>query len=280
MRANGQNHQQQLAELLQRAWTALQNDRAAEAERLANEILSEQSGHIEATKIAASAMLMQGRADEVVVLLERIARSSRDPEVETQLAIALRQAGRTSNSLIWLKRAIKRKPPFAAAFHELGFVLNSLRRFDEAIAVLKQGIEAAPMMTYLQIQLGHVYYARPDRENAEKTFAAALAINPDNPEAIHGLGSVLVDKGDYAGAAKLLRHALMVNQADTEARFGLAKCMLELGQPDIAYACLRAATASGPGCYGIALNALASSGHGRFWLRPSDAAKFFKGDRE
>lgn len=276
---SGLNRQQQQAELLHRARMALQNDHAAEAERLANEILSAQPGHLEAGKIAAYAMLMQGRAGEALAPLERIARSSRDPEVETQLAIALRQAGRAADALIWLKRAIKRKPAFPAAFHEYGFVLNSLRRFDEAIAVLRQGIEAAPMMTAMRIQLGHVYYASLDRDQAENTFADALAINPDHPEAIHGLGSVLIDKCEYARAAELFQHALAVNQGDTDARLGLANCMLELGQSDVAYACLRAATARGPQYYGIALNAVSSSGHGRFWLRPSDAAKFFKGER-
>ena len=43
-------------------------------------------------------------------------------------------------------------------------------------------------------------------------------------------------------------------------------------------ACLRAATSRGPQFYGKALKVTLSSGHGRFWLRPSAAAKFFKGE--
>jgi hypothetical protein len=44
----------------------------------------------------------------------------------------------------------------------------------------------------------------------------------------------------------------------------------------MAYACLRAASAHGAGPYGLALRALAGSSRGRFWLRPSAAAKFLK----
>ena len=51
---------------------------------------------------------MQGKAEDAVPPLEKAARASRDPEIETQLAIALRQAGDTDKALLWLKRAIKR----------------------------------------------------------------------------------------------------------------------------------------------------------------------------
>ena len=95
------------AEALKRANLAVQQGRPINAERIAGEILERNAGHLEATKIVGYALLMQGRA-------------SHDPEIETQLAIALRQAGQTDKALIWLKRAAKRMPPFAAAFHELG----------------------------------------------------------------------------------------------------------------------------------------------------------------
>ena len=59
----------------------------------------------------------------------------------------------------------------------------------------------------------------------------------------------------------------------------MGNCLLELGERDPAYACLRAASVRSPEFYGKALTRQLSSGHGRFWLRPSSAAKFFKGAR-
>ena len=266
------------AAALQQANLAIQNERPLDAERLAGEILKANAGHLEATKIVGYALLMQGRAADAVAPLEKAARASHDPEIETQLAIALRQAGQTDKALIWLKRAIKRMPPFAPAFHELGYVLHSLGRSDEAIAVLKQGIAAAPMMTEMPIQLGFVCYAINDRANAGGAFARALSINPVHPEAIQGLARVLMDDGDYAQAAELFRRAIAADPDDTLARIGLGHCLLELSQADAALACLRAATGRGSEYYGKVLGATLSSGHGRFWLRPSSAAKFFKGE--
>ena len=66
---------------------------AAEAERIAGEILKANAGHAEATKLFGYALLMQARPEEAVAPLEKAARASHDPEIETQLAIALRQAG-------------------------------------------------------------------------------------------------------------------------------------------------------------------------------------------
>ncbi len=86
-----------------------------------------------------------------------------------------------------------------------------------------------------------------------------------------------MDEGQYAQAAELFRRALAANPDDTLARMALGKCLLETGQADAAYACLRAASAGGSEYYGKALKVLLSSGHGRFWLRPSGAAKFLKG---
>ena len=277
MQTTPNDKQRAQAEALQQARLAIQHERAADAERLAGEILKTNSGHAEAIKILGYALLMQGKAEDAVPPLEKAARASRDPEIETQLAIALRQAGDTDKALLWLKRAIKRTPPFAPAFHELGYVLHSLNRSDEAIEVLKQGIAVAPMMTEMPIQLGFVCYAINDRTNAGGAFARALSINPLHSEAIHGLATVLMDQGDYAQAAELFRRALAANPDDALARIGLGNCLLELGQRDPAYACLRAASVRSSEFYGKALRATLSSGRGRFWLRPSSAAKFFKG---
>ena len=265
------------AEALQRARLAVQGDRPAEAERFAREVLAANAGHLEATKLLGYALVMQDRADEAVAPLEKAARASRDPEAETQLAIALRHSGDNDKALLWLRRAVKRTPPFAAAFHELGYLLFSLQRHDEAVGVLKQGLAVAPMMPEMSIQLGFVSSALGDHAGAAAAFSHALAINPANPDALHGFGILSMNSGDYRRAAELYRRAVSVNADDTVARIMLGNCLLELGDRDAAHALLRAASARGGEFYGKAIQAMVSSGRGRFWLRPSAAAKFLKG---
>jgi tetratricopeptide (TPR) repeat protein len=283
MRKGGPNDRQPRAaafdEALRRAQFAIQNQRLGEAEELAASILAANPGHLEATKIFGYALVLQGRAKDAIAPLEKLARASRDPESETQLAVALRQAGRGEDALVWLNRAIRRMPPFPAAYHELGFVLASLRRYAEAIDILKQGAVIAPMAVELILQLGFVYSSINDHGNALNCFARAYAVNPGHRDAIYAFGTALMRQRDYAQAAELFRRSLEADPGNTASRIGLGDCLINLGQADVGYACLRAATARGPKFFGTALKVSVASGHGRFWLRPSAAAKFFRGEK-
>lgn len=276
--SNGVNERQRAqADALRQASFALQQSQPADAERIAGDILKTTPGHPEATKVLAYALMMQGRAKEAVAPLERAARTGRNPEIETQLAIALRRGGQSDKALIWLKRAIKRTPPFPSAFHELGYLLYSLERPDEAADVLRQGVAIAPMMPEMWSQLGYVLRAMHDHAGAIEAFSRALAINPMHPHAVEGITSVFMHDGDYARAADLFKRVITASPENASARIGLGTCLLELGEPDAAYGCLRVALSKGAPFEG-ALKAIMSSSRGRFWLRPSSAAAFLKNE--
>ncbi len=276
VQSNAMNERQRAqAEALQRATFALQQGQPADAERIATEILKTNAAHSEATKVLGYALMMQERAKEAVVPLERAARAGRNPEIETQLAIALRRCGQSAKALIWLRRAVKRTPPFASAFHELGYVLYSLKQPGEAVEVLRQGAAIAPMMPEMWVQLGYVSRAVHDHAGAIEAFSRALAINPVHPHAVDGIASVLMHDGEYAQAAELFKRVISTSPEQAWARTGLATCLLELGEDDAAYACLRAGVSRGARFEGV-LKAIISSSRGRFWLRPSSAAAFLK----
>ena len=265
--------------LLTQATFELHRERPQEAERIAGEILKTNLRHPRALQVRGCALLMQGRVQEAVGILEDAVRSSHDPETETQLAIALRRCGRAAEALQVLKRAVKRRPPFPAAFHELGFLLVKLDHSDEAIKVLERGIALLPDDADLASQLGYVFEARNDRAKARAAFTRALSISPRHPSALLGLAGVLFDGGEFAQAASTLQFYLTLMPQDADAGIKLGACLLELGQLQAAYGCLRAATRSGSKYYGKALGSLSRAGNGRFWLRPSDAARFFRGEK-
>jgi tetratricopeptide (TPR) repeat protein len=264
-------------EALEQAKYALDTGRPADAERIAADILRANAGNRDAAKLLGYALIMLDRIDEAIAVLERAARGSHDAELETQLGIALRRRGRVDDAIRSLERAIKRKPPFAAAFYELGPLLASLQRFDDAIDVLKRGVAAAPMMPNMLVQLGHAYAGTNSRKEAAECFRRALAMNPAHAEALQSLGVVLINDHNYAEAADLFRGIVASDPADTNARINLASSLLGLGNTDVAYACLRAVNEKGPQFYGPALRVLVASKRGRFFLRPSAAARFLKG---
>jgi Flp pilus assembly protein TadD len=266
-------------ETLRRAMSAIQSQRPDEAARLTQDVLNKNPSHPNALHLFGYALLMQERAEEAVVPLEKAFRALRDPAIETQLAIALRKAGRTDAALNRLGRAFKRKPPFPAAVHEYGYLLHSLNRAGEAIDVLKAGIEMAPWMADLPILLGWIFHSRHDGVNAKAAFSRALGVTSNHPDALYGMGLVLMDAGQFAQGSEFFQRALQSDPADQQSRLYLGACLLELGQPGAASACLRQVTHGGANFYGKALKVLSSSSRGRFWLRPSAAAKFFRGEQ-
>jgi Tfp pilus assembly protein PilF len=127
-------------------------------------------------------LLAQKRAREAVAPLSEAARDTTDPIIETQLAAALRETGRAAEALTWLERATSRQPAFVAAFHELGIVLCSMRRFADAQAALERG-SRSPTAAELSVELGGVFINRADPANAKIAFARALAQMPGHPRA-------------------------------------------------------------------------------------------------
>jgi tetratricopeptide (TPR) repeat protein len=260
-------------EAVRRATAAIQNGRPNDAERMLNDLLSN-SPRLPVTLHALGlALLAQRRPREAIAPLEEAARHGANPVIETNLAVALKESGRAADALTWLERATTRQPPFEHAFRELGELLFSLRRLDEAEAVLKRGLTVAPNSAELSILLGGIFLDRADRDNAKLAFARALVNAPAHPRALYGIGTALMLEGEFGRAAERFRLALAQDPADFQIRLSLGTCLLELGRAEEALASMRDAVAIAPRSYAQVLKLVVTSGRGRFWLRPSAAAK-------
>jgi tetratricopeptide (TPR) repeat protein len=266
-------------DILRRALLALNSQRPQEALRCAEEVLKTDPRHGEASRIFGCALLMLDRAAEAIAPLESAARELRNAETDTMLAIALRKIGRSEDALSRLKRAVKRRPPYAAAFHELGYLLFLLKRHKEAVEVLRQGLGIAPMMPELSIQLGYVFLRQRNCPEAKRAFGRALEIVPDSSDALSGMARAHQEIGENEAAANYLRRYLRQRPENVGAWINLGHCLLELGQIDAGYDCFRTAARADPASYGRALNSLASAARGRLWLRPTDAERFLRRGR-
>ena len=262
---------------LQSAAAAIQANRPVEAERIAADVLKANAGSVPAMQLLGTALLMQNRGKEAIAPLERAARQSRDARTETELAVALRQAGRDDDARERLERAIKRKPPFPPAFLELGTVLAVLNRQDEAIEMLQQGLAIAPNFADLSLQLGRLYATRGQNTQARAAFARAVAAAPANPDALFALARAFQAERDFARAAETYRR-MVASTKDAAAEIGLGICLFELGRDAEALEHLRAAGRTSAKMFGEAVGALVDAGRGRFWLRPSDAARALRGE--
>jgi tetratricopeptide (TPR) repeat protein len=266
-------------DILHRAMLALDGQRPQEALRCAEVVLKTDPRHGQALRLFGCALLMLDQPADAVAPLENAARELRSAETDTMLAIALRKVGREQEALSRLKRAIKRRPHYAAAFHELGYLLFLLKRDNESIEMLRHGLEIAPMMPELSIQLGYVFLRQRNCPEAKRAFGRALEISPDSSDALSGMARAHQEIGENEAAANYLRRYLRHKPENVGAWINLGHCLLELGQIDAGYDCFRTAARADPASYGRTLNSLASAARGRLWLRPTDAERFLRRGR-
>jgi len=259
---------------LERAVLAVRTQRLDEAERLAGDVLKSNRGNVLAAQVLGQALLLQDRAPDAIDPLQRAARRSNDPAIETLLARALADAGRGDEALDQLRRATARRPPYPQAFLELGDQLGKAGRFDEGIAAFESGLALTPDAAVLRVGLGYLHLHRNDRARARDLFLQVRAAAPERHDAPVALANVMAMDGDYAAAAELYRQALGLRPDDAETQISLAKCLLEMGERGAGEAALRAAARGRAHMAGPAVTALAATPHGRFFLRPSAAAKF------
>src|SRR5262245_40642969 len=261
---------------LERAVLALQMRRPDEAERLASEVLKADRGNVAAAQILGRALLVQNRIAEAIIPLEKAARRSEDPAIETLLGGVLASAGRSDEAIAKLRLALTRRPPYPPAFAELGGQLGKLGRIEEAIAVFESGLALTPGVTDLLIGLGHLHLQTNDRARARALFLQVQAAEPRRPDTLSAVANVMALDGEYAAAADLFRRVLALLPIDAMMHYNIGKCLLELGDRDAGEAMLRIAASAGLHMAGRAIEALSAAPHGRFFLRPSAFANFLR----
>ncbi|WP_291865241.1 tetratricopeptide repeat protein [Bradyrhizobium sp.] len=262
---------------LERASLALRMQRPGEAERIAAEVLKANRGSLRAAQVLGQALLMQNRGAEAIAPLEKAARRSQDPAVETLLGAAFALTGRIDEALGQLGRATARRPPYPPAFLEHGIQLARAGRFAEAIAALESGLAFAPDAVDMQRELAALHLKRNDRGMAREILLQALKVAPDRTDLLSALAQVMLLDGEYAAAAETFRRVVALRPDDAVARAELGRCLLELGQREAGETSIRIATRERPELFGRAIMSLAISARGRFFLRPSAAAKFLRG---
>lgn len=251
---------------------ALRSGRVAEAQDLARNLLARHPRNPDALHLFGMTLLAQNKASEAIEPLRDAARVRPGAIVEVHLGQALRRTGRIAEALTVLQQASERQPPVSDAFFELGTLLYEKRRVAEAEAVLIRGMAVAPA-GQLSFALGTIFLERGDFEDASVSFARALATNPGHPSALCGLGRARMACGELDRALEKFREAMANNPSEGRARFLTAQCLFELGRPAEAIECLRALVAWAPQSFGGAVKTCVEAGKGRFWLKPSAAAK-------
>lgn len=160
----------------------------------------------------ASILVKAKRNQEAYDLLESAVKNlPNTPELVYDYALAAERMLKFDVMESELRRAIKEKPDFAAAYNALGYSFADRNiRLNEAITLIEKALTLSPNDHYMLDSLGWAHYRKGNLDKAIQYLQDAYSINPD-PEIAAHLGEVLWHKGRHEQAKKIWNDALIIN---------------------------------------------------------------------
>src|SRR5579883_1525034 len=116
--------------------------------------------------------------------------------------------------------------PFLSSeeYDERAHQLYNEGQYDEALAVLREGLALYPNAVELHVGVGYARLAREEYAWARKSFEEALVLDPEHEDALAGLGETLLKFGQHAAALKSFRRILELGYRDD------VELMLQVGR--------------------------------------------------
>jgi tetratricopeptide (TPR) repeat protein len=129
-------------------------------------------------------------------------------------------------------RALELEPRNAMAENNLGLALVQLGRLDEAEPHFRKAVELNPAYYKAYESLGAVYLQTNRMDPAIASLKAALDIQPTEARALNDLGIAFMRSGRPEDGLESFRRAVAAEPSNTQYRRNLAQALLELGRAD------------------------------------------------
>jgi hypothetical protein len=127
-------------------------------------------------------------------------------------------------------RYLLREDPSSRIFYQLGELLRREGQVEEAVTVLRSGIDRHPRYVAAWVSLGRTLVDRGDLVDAESAFRSALDIDPENGVAARLLGETAATREDWLAAVKALKLARALSGADESLDARIAEVELQLDE--------------------------------------------------
>jgi tetratricopeptide (TPR) repeat protein len=164
--------------------------------------------------------------------------SGRFREAQSEAEEALKQNPNDANAHRMLARIFT---------HQLGDQQNRIDNvmLNKALEQYQKIVELAPKDIDALVMLGRLQKIAQKSPEAEKSYRKALAIDPENEEALVGLATVLADSGDNTAAADILKKLAEKNPSQESLR-RLASSYEQMKEYGLAAETLTRALATNP----------------------------------
>ena len=149
-----------------------------------------------------------------------------DPAQLFQDAYAAQQRGETTVAIRKYEELIRLHPDMTAARANLGVVLASLGRFDEAIVQYRAALEQVPGNPALRLNLALAYYKKGDFPLAAGEFSSLHEAEPGDVRVATLLGQCYVRLGRDAEVISLLMPFEKANPGNLDLEWALGSALI------------------------------------------------------
>lgn len=152
----------------------------------------------------------------------------RPADTETRLALArvLLSLGQTDRSMDQFETILRSDSLHVGALIGLSEVMARIRDHETALALAQRAVAAQRDAATLE-RLAVAWLALGQIENAQRTLAEAIALDPARPTLHKLMGAVQIARGDVATAQASLERAVELAPASHEASFALGALQCE-----------------------------------------------------
>lgn len=159
-------------------------------------------------------------------------------------------------------------------FDEQAHQLYNEGRYDEALAVLRDGLTLYPDAVDLHVGAGYAYLAREDMAWARRAFAQALVLDADHPDGLAGMGEALLRLGQPGSALEHFERTLHLGlQDDGDLMLQIGRALFREGLFVHAHRYFELGSIASPdlpdaaACLGYTCHRLGRDAEAFYWLR-------------
>lgn len=175
------------------------------------------------------------------ILTDLLKKNPSNPDIITNLCVALDQQRKYKEAEKLLKKALKSNPEHIGALSNLGSVLIKQGKPDQALPYLRSALRRHPHHIQATINLATALFQLGEVDQAATLYRESLAGNPREPHALRGMAAIHQSRNEIHQALDLANKSIASAPNDQESYSLLGNIYLSNNQPALACDAFRAA---------------------------------------
>jgi tetratricopeptide (TPR) repeat protein len=169
-----------------------------------------------------------------------------EPDVLYAAAIVQWRDCRRDEAIKLIDEALRRRPDFADALCMGGYMLSEYGKPEPALRFYRRALELDASLTVAHANIGKLLFSARRFAEALRSFEAATALAPDDPDAWSSRAGALRELGRLEESLEAARRALLLRHDFPEAAINLGNALLKLDRPEEALEAYLRANAAAP----------------------------------